>query len=394
VARILYIDARTGLSGDKLLAGFLDLGLPFHHLRDSLARLDVEGYELRPSEATRSGLRGTSLEVALTGAPPLRTRDVILRTIQESGLEEPVKAIAVQAFDLILAAEGKVHGQTKKDVHLHELGAVDALVDIVGTAIAVDYFRPDRIVCSPVNVGSGSVETAHGLMTVPAPATAEILRGNPTYAEGPVSELTTPTGATIAVALATAFGPQPLMAVERVGYGAGRRDFDSMPNVLRLFLGTTAPEQDRCAEIEIATNIDDCSPTVVAHAVERLFAAGALDAFVQPVQMKKGRPGLLLTAIVPASLLETAANIVFRETSSIGVRYREVSRIRLERQFVKVTTPYGDLPVKVSSRQGEILQITPEFDDARRLAIKSSVPIASVLAAAVAAFRRMKIDVD
>lgn len=394
MASVLYIDCATGISGDKTLGAFVDLGYPVEELRRELGRLPLTGYAIDARTVERSWMRGTQLLVDVaTGeaAGGHRGKREIDAVVDGSSLSGAVKARAHAMFDRILEEEARIHNIGVDEVHLHEVGAVDALVDIVGTAIAVEALGPDRIVCSPVNVGSGAVDAAHGHLPVPAPAAAEILKGVPIYAKGPAFELTTPTGATIARTLAGSFGVLPPMTVERIGYGAGSKDWEGFPNLLRLLHGRATEGGHgggACGELELEANVDDCPPAVLAHAMERMFAAGAVEVFFVPIQMKKSRPGILIRAILPSSRLDAVARVVFEETTSIGLRYRATERLTLARRFEQVETPWGTVPVKVSSLSGDEMQATPEIDDARRIALERGIPLARVLEEAIAAYRR------
>lgn len=388
MGRILYIDCTSGISGDKTLGAFVDLGLTIEELRDGLARLPLTGYSVDARPAERAWMRGTQVIVEVTGDHGHRGRKEIMAILDGSSLATEVRELAARMFERILVEEARIHGIPVDRVHLHEVGAVDAIVDIVGTAIAVRSLGPERIVCSPINVGSGVVSTQHGTLPVPAPATAELLKGAPITSIGPTFELTTPTGAVIATTLAGSFGALPAMTLERIGYGAGGKDFPGFPNLLRLLVGRESAT-GHGETIEVETNVDDCSPQILAHAMERLFEAGAHDVFFQPIQMKKNRPGTLIRVIASRSRLDAIARVVFRETSSIGLRHRPWDRITLARRFVDVATPWGDVPVKVSSHDGEVVQATPEYDVARRLALAANVPLARVLEEALAAFRRL-----
>jgi len=276
-------------------------------------------------------------------------------------------------------------------VHLHEVGAVDAIVDIVGTVIGLDELvglDPDdgggRIVCSPLNVGSGTVRMEHGLLPVPAPATAALLKGVPIYSAGPASEMVTPTGAAIVTTLASSFGPPPAMVIDRIGYGAGSREYKGHPNVLRALLGGEWP-QVAAAEgdvMVIECTIDDMNPQGYGYLMERLFDAGAREVFYAPVQMKKNRPGVLVTIIGGVARLNELARVVFEETTTIGLRWRPAGRIELARKVVEVRTRFGKVRVKVSSMNGRVTQAQPEYEDCRRLAVRRKVPLKEVAAAA------------
>lgn len=283
-------------------------------------------------------------------------------------------------------AEAAVHHSTMDKVHLHEVGALDSIIDIVGTAFAMDYLAPARVVVSPVNVGGGMVRTAHGVFPVPAPATVRLLGAVPTYSSGAEQELLTPTGALILSEYADAFGAMPAMRVDRVGYGAGDRDLPETPNVVRVFVGATDAEAARRGAVMtvavLACEIDDMNPQIFGAVMDRLYAAGALEVFYQPVQMKKNRPGTLMTVVCAADQRDVLADVIFRETTTIGIRYQEMSRLCLDREMQPVQTAYGVVRFKVARKDGAVLNAQPEFDDLARLAAEQGVPIKMVQAAA------------
>ena len=289
-------------------------------------------------------------------------------------------------FRRLAEAEAAIHQMPVEQVHLHEVGALDSILDIVGTVFALDWVGADRIVCSPLNVGGGMVQSAHGLFPVPAPATMKLLGAAPVYAGAVQKELVTPTGALIATTYAASFGPIPAMSVEQVGYGAGDRDNPGTPNVLRVLIGQASEERpgDRVTVVEC--EIDDMNPQLFGVAMERLYAAGALEVFYTPVQMKKNRPGTLLTVVVAPDTLAAISDIIFRETTTIGVRHHEVERECLARDIVSVSTPLGSVRFKVSSRNGRAITATPEFEDCARLAAANNLAVRDVQAIAVAAY--------
>jgi pyridinium-3,5-bisthiocarboxylic acid mononucleotide nickel chelatase len=306
----------------------------------------------------------------------------ILGAIEQAALAPAAKARATTMFQRLAEAEAAVHHSTMEKVHLHEVGAIDSIIDIVGTAFAMDYLAPARVVVSPVNVGGGMVKTAHGLFPVPAPATVRLLGDAPSYSSGVQMETLTPTGALILTEYADAFGSMPPMRVERVGYGAGDRDLPETPNVVRVFVGEADERQAAMRVTVLACEIDDMNPQIFGAAMDRLYAAGALEVFYQPVQMKKNRPGTLMTVVCAPARRDALADIVFRETTTIGIRYQEMSRLCLDRELVGVETPFGVVRFKVARQGGEVLNAQPEFDDLTRLAAEKGVPIKMVQAAA------------
>jgi pyridinium-3,5-bisthiocarboxylic acid mononucleotide nickel chelatase len=289
-------------------------------------------------------------------------------------------------FQRLAEAEAAIHQMPVEQVHLHEVGALDSILDIVGTVFALDWVGADRVVCSPLNVGGGMVQSAHGLFPVPAPATVKLLGDAPVYAGAVQKELVTPTGALIATTYASAFGPIPAMSVEQVGYGAGERDHPQTPNVLRVLIGRAAAPSAAERVTVVECEIDDMNPQLFGVAMERLYAAGALEVFYTPVQMKKNRPGTLLTVVVAPDKRAAITDVVFRETTTIGLRHHEVDRECLAREIVTVTTPLGPVRFKVSSRNGHVVTATPEFEDCAQLAAANNLPVREVQAIAVAAY--------
>jgi pyridinium-3,5-bisthiocarboxylic acid mononucleotide nickel chelatase len=387
--RGLYFDCFSGISGDMVLGALVDLGVEPAYLRTRLAKLRVGGFTLSASRVTRSGLAGTKVNVAVTPARPTerRLRD-IARIVERSGLSPEVRRRSMDAFETLVEAEARVHRVAQDKVHLHEVGAVDAIVDIVGTMIGMEKLGWPRVICSPLHVGRGLVTMEHGTFPVPGPATAEILKGKPTYATEVEGELVTPTGAALAATLATEFRPQPPMRVLKIGYGAGTKQFDHHPNLLRALLGDFLGEPVlRETVLVLETTIDDMNPQLYGHLMERLFAAGALEVFYTPIQMKKNRPGTLVTIICPEPKLEDVTTVVFRETTTIGFRYLPMGRIELARRIETVRTRFGPIRMKVSVYNGEVVQATPEYDDCRQAALRSGSPLKEVQRTAVAAYR-------
>ncbi len=377
---IVYFDCFSGISGDMVLGALVDAGVPVEVLRGELAKLELPGYRLTAEQVRRAGIAATQVQVALEQQEqPARRLADIGNLITGSSLAPPVKQKSLAVFRRLAEAEAKVHGATPEEVHFHEVGAVDAIVDIVGAVIGLEQLGATEIIASPVNVGSGSVHTSHGRLPVPAPATAELLTGIPLYSSSVTLELATPTGAALISTLASSFGPLPMMTVSRVAHGAGGRDIPGQPNVLRLLLGASAFHGGEDASVLIETNIDDMNPQVYEHLIERLLQAGAQDAFLTPVIMKKGRPGVLLSVLTDPARSEAAAELIFRETTSIGLRLQQVSRRKLEREVREVATRYGAVRVKVSRRGDEVLTATPEYEDCRRLAEQHNVALKQVM---------------
>src|SRR5580765_579399 len=376
MARVLYFDCFSGISGDMALGAMLDAGLPLADLKGALGSLAVSGFDVSAVPVLRAGVSATRFTVHEHGGAQHdhghhthRHLSAIFGLIDKSALSTPGRDRAKAMFQRLAEVEAGIHQMPVEKVHLHEVGALDSIIDIVGIVFALEWAGADRVVCSPLNVGGGMVQSAHGLFPVPAPATVKLLGDAPVYSGAVQKELVTPTGALIATTYADAFGPLPPMTIERVGYGAGERDNPSTPNVLRVMIGRAeggdARETDRVCVIEC--EIDDMNPQLFGVVMDRLYAAGALEVFYIPVQMKKNRPGTLLTVVAPPALRETMTAIVFRETTTIGLRHYEVERECLERTLVPVETPIGTIRVKVASRGGQVLNATPEFEDCAKL---------------------------
>jgi hypothetical protein len=384
--RGIYLDCFSGISGDMLLGALVDLGVEPAHLRAELGKLGVGGWRLAASRVDRSHLGATKVDVVLAESrQPERGWKAITGILGKSRLPARVRERALAAFETLIDAEAKVHRIPKERVHLHETGAVDAIVDITGAMIGMERLGWPRVVCSPLHVGSGMVTMEHGTFPVPGPATAEILRGRPCYATELEGELVTPTGAALAVTLADDFGPLPPMRLQKIGYGAGSRQYDGHPNVLRALLGDLLDDGAvRETVLVLETTIDDMNPQLYGHLMERLFDAGALEVFYTPIQMKKNRPGTLATIICPRPRLEQVTEVIFRETTTIGFRYQPMGRIEMGRRIETVRTPYGEVRMKVSHHGGRVMQATPEYEDCRRIALARGVPLKEVQRAAAA----------
>ena len=387
MSRIVYFDCASGASGDMLLGAVVDLGLPVEHLREELRKVPLSGYRLESRRVTRSGLAATKVDVIAEGPSPAhRHLRHIVEMLDASGLDPAEKERAAGLFRRLAEAEAGVHGTSVEKVHFHEVGAVDSIVDIVGGVIALRWLGAARFAASPLNVGTGTVTMSHGTFPVPPPATAALVAGVPVYGAGE-GELLTPTGALLVTAHATEYGPLPAMRIERTGHGAGGRETKGRPNVLRLIVGEEAgaPAGERVLVIE--TELDDASPQLLGPLVDQLLAAGAKDAYFTPVQMKKGRPGVLVTAIADPSRREAIEELLFRETTTLGVRRQVWDRTVLDRETATVLTAYGPIRVKIGRRAGVVYNAWPEFDDCQRAAGEKGVAVKEVLAAALAAWR-------
>ncbi len=390
--KTLYLDIFSGLSGDMFVGAMLDLGMGLDHLEKELAKLRVDGYRLRASRAKRGEIEGTKFDVLLDPHPAhARAYADIRQLIAGSGLSEWVKTRAAAVFERLAAAEGKIHGLPAGEVHFHEVGAVDSIVDIVGACAALEFFGRPRVLASAVVDGLGWMDCAHGRFPVPAPATLEILaaRGVAVSQCEEAHELVTPTGAALLAEFAETFGPMEGLAPERMGYGVGGRENKTRPNVVRAILGRSAAsaahdwETDTVAVLE--TNQDDANPEWLGHFMEITMAAGALDVRLTPCLMKKNRPGVLLTVLCAPAEADKFSEWILRHTSAFGVRRAASERRKLRRECRDVRTPYGRVSVKIGRLDGVVVQTAPEYESCRKLAEAAGAPLKSVYEAALAA---------
>jgi uncharacterized protein (TIGR00299 family) protein len=443
--RIAYLDCFSGMSGDMFLGALVDAGVPAKLFEDAVAALNV-GARLEISRVTRSGIGATKVDVFVNGEKELprevfseqqsrvhkhehehshkhapehvelrehnyiqsghesaragaaashehehgRGLKEIREIIRQSGISEGAKRTAIAIFEALGAAEAKIHNTDIEKVHFHEVGAVDAMVDIICAAVGAEALAVGEIVCSPLNVGGGTVKCAHGVLPVPGPATVELLQGAPVYSSGIQVELVTPTGAAILQRLVKRFAPFPAMTILKSGYGAGSRDFPGHANVVRLTIGESqailAQNTSQEAICVLEANLDDLNPQVFGYVVERLLEAGALDTFAVPVHMKKNRPGMLLTVLAKPEDAPRLTQIIFTETSTLGVRRREEQRQTLARKWVNVVTRWGDVRLKIASMNGTITNYAPEYEDCKKIAAENHVPLKSVMNEAMEAY--------
>jgi len=387
--RVAYLDATAGASGDMLLGALVDLGLPLDDLRGELSKLPFGGHRLEARAVQKAGLRATKLDVIVEArghAGHGRHLRQILDGIESSGLPAEVRARAAELFKRLAEAEAHVHGSTEDKVHFHEVGAVDSIVDIVGTVIGLRWLAAEKIVASPLNLGGGSVQMQHGRIAVPAPATARLVEGAPVFGEGDFERLT-PTGALLVTSYAGSFGPVPAMKIEATGCGAGTRDNAERPNVFRILVGSEgAAAAERILVLEC--EVDDMPPQLFSPLLERLLAGGALDAYLTPVHMKKGRPGILVSVLARPEGREVIEELLFKETTTLGVRRQEWERSALEREVVRVETPYGAVGIKLGRRGGRVYNAQPEYEDCLRAARQHGVALKEVFAAALSAYRK------
>jgi uncharacterized protein (TIGR00299 family) protein len=354
-----------------------------------LRGLQVPGWELSAEKVWKNGMAATYVKVKTENQSKHRSLGAIHEILQKSQLAPGVRERAAAIFTKLGEAEARVHDVPLEKVHFHEVGAVDAIVDIVGACIGFQALGIDKFACSALNVGGGTAKMAHGVLPVPAPATADLLQGKPTYSNGVQKELTTPTGAAIIATLCDSFGPQPPMSVSAIGYGAGTADLESQPNVVRILIGEATEETVTGFDEEIAVieaNLDDMNPQIYGYFLEKALAAGALDVYTTPVQMKKNRPGTLLTVLCKPQDTNTLMSLIFAETTTFGARTYRAQRRTLPREFLKVATAFGDVRVKISRVNGRILHVAPEYDDCRKLAVEKSVPLQRVISEALRAY--------
>jgi pyridinium-3,5-bisthiocarboxylic acid mononucleotide nickel chelatase len=389
--RVAYFDCPSGASGDMILGALVDAGAPIDHLRDQLAKLGLDGFAVSARDVRKAGFRATKVEVevATDHVHPHRTLGDVLTILERSALQPGVKERAGRIFTRLADAEARAHGTTRAEVRFHDVGAVDAIVDVTGAVLGLSLLEIEEVHVSALPIGGGFVDGPHGRMPVPGPGTTELLRGFPLVDTGVHAELVTPTGAAILTTLAAGAGRMPAMTVLAVGYGAGTMDLPDRPNVLRCFIGQTAGGATRETVVQLETTIDDMSPQLYEPLMDRLFEAGALDVFLSPVVMKRGRPGIVLTALCPSEHLEHLSSVLFQESSTIGVRWSARERARLEREMVTCVTAYGPLQVKVSRLAGRVVTVTPEFADVVRIALEKSLPVREVLDQARVDARRL-----
>jgi pyridinium-3,5-bisthiocarboxylic acid mononucleotide nickel chelatase len=405
--RLAYFDCPSGAAGDMIMGALVDAGVPFEALRAELAKLKLPGFTLERREVMKGVFRATKVDVHMHdhdhahgdaghahGEPhgrtehPERNLVSILGLIAASGLVASVKANAARIFTRLAEAEARVHGTTVDQVHFHDVGAVDAIVDVTGACIGLHLLGVDAVHCSALPVGGGFVTGAHGRIPIPGPGTAELLKGFPVVDTGVRRELVTPTGAAILTTLSVSAGIMPAMTVEAVGYGAGDMDLEA-PNVIRVFVGHGVDSGGRETIMQVETTVDDMQPQLWEAVMERLFDSGALDVYLTPVVMKKSRPGTVLTALCTPDKVTELSRVLFEESSTIGVRWTAYQRERLAREMVTLTTAYGAIAFKVSRLEGRVVTATPEFDEVRKIARAKGLPVREVLDLARAEGRRL-----
>jgi uncharacterized protein (TIGR00299 family) protein len=387
--RVAWLECATGISGDMTLAALIDAGVDREAIEAAVRSLNLPDVSLRVETVVKGGFRATQVFVDHPQQHAHRHLSDIRRILDQAELTDGQRQIADRLFLTIAEAEARVHGSTVEKVHFHEVGAVDSIVDIVGAAVGFDLLKAEQIVCHPIPTGRGFVNIDHGICPVPAPGTAEILKGIP-LADVPIeAELTTPTGAAIVSSLVDRFGPLPAMTIEQIGYGSGTMEFKQRANILRLFVGESAVGPNTELVTLLETNLDDVSPEIVGYTRKRLMQTGALDVYVTPVQMKKDRPGIVLSVLTSPALVETMESILFAETGTLGIRRQLLERRTQHRDVVSVTTPWGTVHGKRSWQTGRDPRFAPEFDDCAQIAADSDVSLRDVYRAAESAFLKL-----
>ncbi len=387
----LHFDCFSGISGDMILGALVDAGLPFKDLVRGLALLQIEGFRLAQKPVKRGAVAATKVDVLIEkGFRAPLTLAQITRILLKSGLPAVVKEQSQAVFDALTNAEGKAHGVEPSHVHFHEVGVIDSFVDVVGGVLGLHLMEIHRVTASAINVGSGTLSSAHGTLPVPGPAVVALAVGLPIYAHGPTRELATPTGVALVRTLAQEFGPLPRMEVRRVGYGAGTANPAQWPNVLRVFVGEGAQTALGSVEtiVELQTNIDDLNPQVYETVFDRVFAAGALDATLTPITMKKGRPGNVLSVLAPRENVEVVLAVLFADTTALGIRTQEVQRRVLPRRFTSVRIDGQDVRIKLADHGPGQSKASPEYEDCRRIAEQSGQPVKDVLETAMLMYRQ------
>jgi hypothetical protein len=392
--RVIYFDCFSGISGDMILGAFVNLGVDLKEIREGLKSLNIKGYKLTARQVKRKEFVGTKVNVVInkTSVKNLNARSFndIKALIKQSDLPQIVKNNSIKIFRRIGDVEAKVHGTTINKIHFHEVGAIDSIIDIIGSSLCMYFLNNDFVVSSQINTGEGIVKCAHGTLPVPAPATLELLREIPCFSRGIKYELTTPTGAAFIGHFANKFGSLPNMRILNVGYGAGTNEIKDIPNLLRVVIGEIKEISEHKSMKMIETNIDDMNPEFYDYVMDRLFNAGAVDVFFSSVNMKKNRLGTLLSIIVSREKFDLVISVLLEETSTFGVRYYDIDRIVLPRKQMKVTTLFGKINVKIGTLNSSNLTISPEYEDCKKIALKKGIPVKRVYEEALKVARNLE----
>ncbi|MFC2097538.1 nickel pincer cofactor biosynthesis protein LarC [Bacteroidota bacterium] len=381
---IIYYDCFAGISGDMNLAAMIDLGVDKNYIINELKKIDLDGYKIEVKKEKRNGIEGSRVDVILkdNDKPEHRNLEIIENLINRSNLNDNVKSLAIKVFRILGEAEAHVHGKNIDEIHFHEVGAIDSIVDIVGAAICLDYLKVDKVICSTIELGGGFVKCAHGILPVPAPATVQILNGIPTKKGAVDKETTTPTGAAILTAFADEFSDKTDFTIIKTAYGVGHREME-IPNLLRVFLAekkenTNKESFEDCSAIVVESNIDDMNPEIYDYVFEKLFDAGAMDVFLTPIIMKKGRPANKLSVLCNEKTSKQICEIILTETTSLGVRKYEVHKTFLDRKYSELKTKYGQVTIKYSYVGDKLIGFKPEYEDCKKLATKNNIPIKDI----------------
>jgi uncharacterized protein (TIGR00299 family) protein len=387
--RVAYFDCFSGASGDMILGALIDAGLSPRLLRQELKKLHLPKVELKVRKVLKGGISATRVKVEGNEKRSHRNLREMVRIIDRSGLDAEVKSLSKQIFQKIASTEARIHRTRAEDVHFHEVGGLDSVVDICGAVWGLHRMGIERIHVSKVNVGAGFVRCEHGILPVPAPAALALMNGKPIYSTGVEKELLTPTGAALLSTLGSEFGSFPVMRVEKIGYGAGRDDLPH-PNVLRLMIGTAEEVRGQEKVVVVETNIDDMNPQFYDYIMERLLKIGTKEVFLTPVLMKKGRPATLLTVICSSEKLPEVTGFLLKETTTIGLRWHEDDRVKAEREIVTLKTKYGKIPFKIARWNGEVINVSPEYEDCKRKALEKGIPLKDVFEEARKAARSIR----
>jgi hypothetical protein len=393
--KIAYFDCFSGVSGDMILGALLDAGLDMRELESELAKLKISGFKIKAEKTTRKGISGTKFSIDTIEQNVERRLKDIIEIVDQSDLDDDIKNLSKKTFQELAIAEAKIHGKNIDQIHLHEVGGLDSIIDVVGSFIGIKKLGVKTTYSSKIHVGAGFLECQHGVLPVPAPATLEMLKEVPIYSKGIQAELATPTGVCILKTLSKTFGTMPEMKVEKVGYGAGSRDLE-IPNLLRVYIGeTNQGEFEKDEVILIETNIDDMNPELLAYASETLLKQGALDVFMTPIFMKKNRPGTMLSVLTTEDKLDHILSIVFQETTTLGVRIHRLERKKLSREIIPVATRFGEIKVKIGKIGNQIKNIAPEYESCQEIAQRQQIPLKDVYdeakeAARTALFKKKK----
>lgn len=377
--KIAYFDCFSGVSGDMILGALTDAGLDLRELESELGKLKISGYKIKAEKTARKRISGTKFSVDIINKQNVRRRlQDIVEIIDQSDLDDDIKDLSKKTFKKLATVEAKIHGESIEEIHFHEIGGLDSIIDVIGSLIGIKKLGIEAIYSSKIHVGTGFIESRHGVLPVPAPATLALLKGIPIYSKGIEAELTTPTGAAILTTTSRSFGNMPKMKIEKIGYGAGSRELE-IPNLLRVYVGETEDgEYEEDSVILIETNIDDMNPEFFDYVSEILFGQGALDVFMTPIFMKKNRPAIMLSVLTIPDKLDETLSTIFTETTTLGVRIHRLERKCLAREIISVKTRFGEIKVKISKIEEKIKNIAPEYEDCKEVAVKQGIPLKNV----------------